>query len=1004
MKEKFKRIISLLLAVTIMSGTGIMAAADEVVENTTVTASVDTAENDKWYQEAIGFLAYLGIFQGDENGDMKPEEAVSRAEIAAIILREMNISNMSAYRDTFNDVDTSHWAADVIQTAYDNGIINGYEDGSFGPDEDVTYEQAVKMIMCAINYEALSLANGGYPMGYIKVAEQYDVNDHTKATIGQPITRRTVAKLVYNSLIAPYPTVSGSQNNALNYTTTDGVTILSEKRDIYYTEGTLTAAPGKSIDLSMVLLDGQVAIEDEIIPSEMVNPEQYVAQYVRLFYRDESGNGNDSVAVYAVELTDKTESMLLEASDIEKLTTGYEGGKARITYYVDGKTKQLELKEQPIIVYNDNPFTMANFAKLDLQDSDGNAIGFDDFITPDEGTIKAVDFAKDGEFDILFVENYETSVVKVATALRMQLEYPVSIGDMIKLDTASNPDLHVKVTRDGDEAELRDLAEGDVVSIRMNANYADETYTGDKYITIDAWTDYVEGTVKSLYEDDNGDYVAKIDDEDYKVIDNKIVLGDIKSLMGSKGKFRLNKFGTIAKAEGNIIGGLASNEKYGWLVNVYQDESGEDVIARVYTSDGELKNFPLASKVDYWAPDATSNAQVSAKDIDSYIDFTEKGNEYFLNVEAKDAGTVAMRLCKFRTNARGEINRLYLAVDDTTVDEHSNALRVAVTDQKGNNTSTGLWVGKYYIDEGMPQLTVPLTFADVNDSSSYSYRVVGSSEFADIVGEEYLEYNCFFVDVTDFAPGITVRMEESSSAPVPLTDYMTADDNSVILISSINVGVNEDDEEIYIIKGYRDGKLSEYTLAENVLVAQVNEKPFPDGATNEYYDARTVWTKDMDIPLTDVLHVGDICGIAGTTSNVGVVMRMVDTRGLVDYITDGGTMGDVQEGQFRYDEMFSPTRDRITFGYVTDVRTSPIVQYDMLVDGSTGVANVEDMVTMGVKDLGRAVQFINVSSSGKISIDKEVSDPYEVEAGDYVFMRSFKNDAARELFVIRFEG
>lgn len=1043
MKKKLNRFIALILAGVLSAGaapavfadgtagdttaineTGAAKSASEATEAPQATADApaakataepktDIVENEKFYNEAIGFLTYLGIFKGDEKGDMKPDEYVTRAEIAAIILREMNITNMLTYENVFNDVDESHWAASVIQTAYSSGIINGYEDGSFGPDEEVTFEQAVKMVMCAINYQGYAETFGGYPEGYLKLAYQEDVANKVDGKLGEPMTRRNIAKLVYNSLTAPYPTLSGMTAYGMKYTKDEDVTILSELHHIYYDEGTITAANGKAMDISSDVLKNQIAFEGEVMESELANAENYVGEYVRLFYRDLDGKGNDTTALYAISKENKTETMTINAGEIDYIKTGYTGSStSQISYYSDEKhksKKRIKLVDQPTIVYNGQPFTAANFSSLEATKADGSAMDFDEFITPYEGTVKAVDFGKDGTYDALFVESYETSVVKLATALRLQLEYPISFGDIIKLDTTENPELNVKVIRDEEEIELRELQEGDVVSVRMNANFTDPSYTGDKYITIEASYDYFDGTVKSFNTDEDGCYVT-IDDTEYEVVEDEDVRKDIKAMLGTSGKFYMNKFGRIAKADGKVIGGLSSGEKYGWLVNVYTNESGSDVFAKLFTQDGSVETMQLADRVDYWAPDATENKTVSASEIDSYIDNTVDGNSYFVSARAIDSTEkAAIRLCKFKTNSSGRINRLYIAVDEKTVSENSSAVRVSTTDLKEANTRSGLFAGKYVLESGVPQITAPLHFEDLNDSDNYGYRIADKTEFSATTGDVGVGYNCYFGDISDSQPGVIIRLVKSATAAQEIVDYNTADDNPVIVVTGIGVGVDADDEEVYIIKGIRDGKEVQYTTAKNVLVANVNPKVRLD---KETYDTTTIWTKDSDVPLNEVLHAGDICGIDGSASNAGIILRMVDATALASYVRNGGEAGGVPDTQFKFDELFSPSRDRVVFGYVTDVRTSPIVQFDLAVDGSEEAADDDDdettaggspIVTVGVSDLSRAVQFVNIARNGRITVDKEVSDAYEVETGDYVFMRNFKNDAARELYVIRFE-
>lgn len=1006
MKGKVKKTIAAILCAVTTIGSGSFVFADE-------SSQVNSAENDKWYQEAIGFLAYLGIFTGDENGDMKPESPVTRAEIAAIILREMNITATSPYTDTFYDVSGSHWAAETIQTAYDNRIINGFDDGTFAPDDYVTYEQAVKMVVCAINFEAYALPFGGYPDGYLKVANDEDLVKHVSGKIGEPILRRDIAKLVYNSLTAPYLVPSGIKSGGIEYTKNDDVTILSEKRDIYYSEGTIFAAPGKSIDLSVEIKQQQISFEGEIMDSQIENPEQYVADYVRLFYYDPDGKGSDKTALYAVPQSNKIESITINADDIDEITTGYvSGGTTQISYYVDGstsRTKKVKLVDKPIIVYNDQPFTAANFASLNLKNSDGSVMTFDEFINPDEGSVRAVDFAKDGTYDLLFVESYETSVINAVNPVRLKLEYPVTFGSDITLDTSKDSDLQLKVIRDGEETTLGNLEIGDVVSMRMNANFADSSYTGDKYITIEASSDFISGTVKSVLEDADG-YHVTIDGKEYKVVDDEDVYKDLKTMLNMNGKFYLNKFGTIAWVEGGNTGGLSSGESYGWLINVYSDDSGEEVMAKLYSSDGGIEVLPLNSTVDYWAPNAIANEQTSATKIDSLIDNTAEGNRYFLMCSAVDTSEKAsIRLCKFRTNSSGKITRLYLAVDSSTVDEKSNAVKVDVRDHKDDNTSGDLFAGKYLIEENVAQMTVPLSFDDISDNDTYGYRLAPFTDFTNAVGDKGLGYNCFFADISNNSPGVTVRMVKGTNKAQTIDEYNTSDDNPVMVISEINESIDSNDETVYILKGYCDGEKVEYTTARNVLVAQVNP---PVRLDKETYDTTTIWTKDSDVPLTSVLHVGDICGLDGSAGSVNVVLRMVDTTGLANHIlNDGGAKGTVQRTQFRYDEKFSSSRDRVIFGYVTATRSNPITQFDISVDGSTSADDdgdiVDDgstMVTMGVADMAKPIKLVNISKSGKVTVEKDDIYNYEVEAGDYIFIRRFKNDASREIYVIRFNS
>lgn len=1008
MRERLERLIATLLVIVIAVMPSINVLADETTNSDTQNTA-DIAENDENYQEAAGFLNYLGIMVGDENGDMKPEETITRAEIAAIILRETNIEKKSEYKGIFDDVDESHWAADDIQTAYESGIISGYGDGTFGPDDDVTYEQAIKMIICAIGWGQHAQMLGEYPQCYIQEASNLDLMDNAKGIVGEEVTRRTVAKLVYNSLTVSYPIITGASSTQfggvqLNYETKDGVTILSEKHDIYYQEGMITATHDKSIGTAVSLDDNQIMVEDEIMQSEVKDADQYVAQYSRVYYRDMDGTGSDKTALYIVPLTRKTKIMEFNADDIESIVTGYNGGTPEIHYYDGNSTKKIKLVDQPSISYNNQPFTMANFQALGRDD-----VTFDEFITPEEGSVKAVDFNKDGTYDVLFVDCYETSVVKTVTPIRLQLEYPI-LGDqyMLKLDPSEDDSLNLKVIRDEEICDLKDLQEGDVVSFKMNANFGDDTYTGEKTITIEASLDYAEGKVQTVSSDTSSEKYVTIDDNKYKIVNNDDLFKDVKASIGSNAKFYLNKFGTIAYVDSPALGGLASGEMYGWLINVYPDDSGDKIFAELYSAEGGYQILQLSSKVDYW--DSTTGGPVDVEDrtIDEYIENTTESGGHILTCDAIGYDDKAsIRLCKYKVNSSDKITKLYLAVDSSTVDDN-DAVRIVTKDLKESSTKGGLFDGKYYIDKGVPQLTVPLTLSENREADNYGYRIADHEEYTTVTGDTGLGYNCFFGDVADAAPGVIIRMTKSTSEAHDIEDYATADDNKIIVISEISEGIDENDEEIYIIKGWCDGEEKEYTLARNVLVAQINEDPWI--GNNKSYAATTLWTNKDSRKLTEVLNEGDICGIDGSNSEVGIVLRMVDIEGMADYFVNGENGDGAPPTQFFRDEMFSSSRDRIIFGKVTRTLSSPIVQIGLKNRGSyDGDAIQEDededvTVSVALADMTRVVQFINISEDGRITIEREISDAYEIQKDDYVFMRNFRNDTARELYVIRYEG
>lgn len=173
----------------------------ESKDNSHVSFS-DVNRNQNFYT-AVTYLAENGILTGYPDGTFRPYDKLTRAEMAAIMVRMLGLTDRVVLGKTsFTDVPAGNWAAGYINVAEDEGIINGMGDGTFAPNASVTYEQAVKMAICTFGHETEAAKRGGYPTGYLSVAASNGITAGVIGTIGQPITRGAVAQLIYNTINA----------------------------------------------------------------------------------------------------------------------------------------------------------------------------------------------------------------------------------------------------------------------------------------------------------------------------------------------------------------------------------------------------------------------------------------------------------------------------------------------------------------------------------------------------------------------------------------------------------------------------------------------------------------------------------------------------------------------------------------------------------------------------------------------------------------------------------
>ena len=170
------------------------------------------------YYKAVDKLSNVGVIQGRGDGAFAPGDSTTRAEFCAFLARA-NGYNANYYQPKalpFADIDSSSWAVPYISFCYENGYINGYEDGTFRPDDYVTDEQAVKMVVCSsgVGDEKLSSVGPKWYSGYLNVAQKYDLLAGTRVRISNSANRAFVAQVVYNAMLTGSGTEDGSRNTA----------------------------------------------------------------------------------------------------------------------------------------------------------------------------------------------------------------------------------------------------------------------------------------------------------------------------------------------------------------------------------------------------------------------------------------------------------------------------------------------------------------------------------------------------------------------------------------------------------------------------------------------------------------------------------------------------------------------------------------------------------------------------------------------------------------------
>ena len=152
-----------------------------------------------WAKQAITYLAELRIVKGKTDDTFCPSDLITREEFAAMLVRAFAKDAEQAEVD-FNDTDKNAWYFEFLGKAKTAGIINGYDDGSFGIGENISRQDMVAMASRAAKYSGIMLNLDG---GYNPFDDDAQISDYAKqavyemknAEIVNGVSERTFAPL-----------------------------------------------------------------------------------------------------------------------------------------------------------------------------------------------------------------------------------------------------------------------------------------------------------------------------------------------------------------------------------------------------------------------------------------------------------------------------------------------------------------------------------------------------------------------------------------------------------------------------------------------------------------------------------------------------------------------------------------------------------------------------------------------------------------------------------------
>ena len=819
--RKTNKIVSLLLTLGMMLTLAIPAVVSAA------DLSFSDVPSDYPYYSAITNLTAEGIIEGFGDGTFKPEEPVTRAQFTKLICMAQNVGNIQyseADRASFPDVISTgpeaHWAINFITTAKNSGIINGYDDGTFKPEESVLYEQAVKMAVCALGYtedraERAGGLMGAYPNGYINLASQAKLLDKiTGAKLGEPLTRGRVAQLIDNMMDAEtFDPVTG---------TTGGSSMREETSNRSSAEGRIVAVYGSSLYYDEESECNRKQIELELnngdrefygIENLDINDlNDYLGRSVIVYYDIETGA--DYYEAYNIAFQNrKNYEVTVNFDDIEIFEN------SKLEYYTEDRedTETISIDSDIAIIHNG----------MAVNEDFGDII---DEFTNQSGYLTLICSQNNDIADVAFVRTYETIVVNSKDSQDYKIyDYDDSSRSFV-LDETDNSKT-ITFTKDGKASNFAGITVGSVVSV--------STSEDGKLIDVQISTDKPKGTITDILSDDR----IKLDTGSsyYRFTDSCDRSAEINA--GMYIQLYLDAFGRIAR----YTISSESEYDYGYLAAVesgtIMDPKVEVMVYKLSSSSSrvEAKTYSLRSTVKI-----DGKTYTISSDMDQILDLLQdtasrEGVNPVIDGAEPENATYSQPI-RFTTSSSSVIDSI-LTLNSTGENNVSLNMEYYV-DTPALCRATGSTLDKYTISGSIPVILVP------SDRLDGTYMTRSSSYFQK---DESYYVQVANASTTNRPGAIYVYGTESSGSDVD-AEVMT-EANLPMIVTQVSV-VN-----------YDDANRTRLTLLD------------PDGVESEVYDDGREGTEAIQ-----TVEVGDVIRVAA------------DGEGMVDVIQVLAVAEDVVSG------------------------------------------------------------------------------------------------------------
>lgn len=745
--KNLKKVLALTVVLCMILGTfGAMTAS---------AAFTDVAGTE--YEEAVETLVPLGIIAGYDDGTYKPDQTVTRAEMAAFVVREMGLAEAATAAggsNPFNDVADDHWALGSIKIAANYKIIVGDGYGTFRPDDEVTFAEAVKMVVCMLGYELRAQQKGKFPDGYLIEGTTLKLTTGMGFGSNDPAKRGTVAQLMYNALEVPLMEVTVFTETQYQLEITNK-TLLYNNLEVIKEYGTVIATETAAVSGNTAKI-GEARVQQEgtnyvrTMKVGETDPTSLVGESVIYYYKYDTRNNNTLTLLSVVRDTSRNDTMIIQASDID---------------YVDENNGRLYYWEDKEADYDTDYVTLADEADITLMVNNygSDAYAYETINNIPNGYVKLIDTNRDGIYESVVVNQFKN--YKVDGVDTDDKTVTLDNGSDLKLDAEKqSTDIRFSIKdKDGLPLEMEDIQEDNILSIFAETvtDDRDEYISDSKIFNIIVSTDTVEGTVTEKRKS-----VILIDDTKYELSD-EVSMDDFD--VESTGTFYLDYTGNIAYSDTSS----AVND-YAFIYDVYGSASTRTLSMEAVTSTGDIVTLDAATSFRI----VTTNPLDKDVTKGPYSMKEEAEIEEALNMLKEQLNGTNGFIASVDTNSAGKFTKIYLpgTAPETIPDDAKKTYGFMKWETSGANyyNSDPAMLGGYIIDSS----TVIFEMPNTKNFDGEDVNVLGKNNLNNTT---YYNYTLYDVDKKGVAKAIVITASSGDNLvdkPISIIKSVASTKNS----------------------------------------------------------------------------------------------------------------------------------------------------------------------------------------------------------------------------------